>query len=471
MEENNEKIIKIPTKLKPFMIILLVGIFIFLSYIVLDFFLLNKLVFVKTFGQLYEFEEEDIEKLNKFEEFDWGSSTSNPEPLFLQGQYIFRKLIGINYDKLFLDSSIKDVEYFPEEVIPTNIFSQLGHRNEIIKNIRNYFAIKALYYFHKAISLNPLDCKYHLNYAECLSYIVESNRQNEMMNPVIKDVITRHFEHAVNLNNQWYHPSRAYGSWLFRYAKSEEVCDNPKLFDEVLNLGVQMYKEAIYRNNQLFSEAVNKYDDFTGNYNDLVSILPKNPNVFYTFSKYLQSKNIWDINEDNFYESIHLYTERFPLYKALIENLIGKKRYSESIYLLKEYLEYMPDDENAQKWLADLLFNNADRKEEGLEIMEKLVQMVPYKIEYLTRYSTMLFSTQDFGRAIEILNRALKLNRRDHGSYFLLGLALEKQLMFSDAINAYENALNLNPKNENYKRHLARLNIKLKTGGVSDVLK
>lgn len=249
---------------------------------------------------------------------------------------------------------------------------------------------------------------------------------------------------------------------FFSFAESEEACNNTDLLKQTIDLGVFMYKEAIKRNNALFLEAMEKYNTFTNNYDELKKIIPEVPDLYYSFAKYLQKIDLWEINEDNFYHDIQSHTDRFPLYRAVVEYLCQKNRFAEGVHVLKEYLEYAPDDANTHLWLGNVLFYNLHNKEEGIREIEIAVKLRPEDINILFSYGKMLFLSEEYKKSIETLKCVISGDAKRHDAYFLIAQSYERLLKMRAAEEAYENAVSLNPNSTEYKKHLARLRIELK---------
>jgi tetratricopeptide (TPR) repeat protein len=307
-----------------------------------------------------------------------------------------------------------------------------------------------------------LSSEYHIFLAEFLGHIYEERHLEGKYNPQIKEVIMHHFDAATRLDNKWDHPFRAYGNWLFSFAESEEACNNADLLKQTIDLAVLMYKEAIKRNNALFLEAMEKYNAFTNNYDELKKIIPEVPDLYYSFAKYLQKIDLWEINEDNFYHDIQSHTDRFPLYRAVVEYLCQKQRFAEGVYVLKEYLEYAPDDANTHLLLGNVLFYNLHNKEEGIQKIGIAVKLRPEDINILFSYGKMLFFSEEYEKSIDTLKRVISVDAKRHDAYFLIAQSYERLLKMREAEDAYESSVSLNPNSTEYKKHLARLRIELK---------
>lgn len=453
--------VSINPHIKPYLLTLLVIVFSFFFYYFFNFFFLRNTTYQQLVTLLQEpnipqsgtNENEELagSDENKItdspipivETFHTLNKSCNAEHHFALAQY---------YDRL----STNPVERGTQVVMGNDVLTSLYETQA-------YYESEALNHFQMTVILSPLSSKYHISFAEFLGHIYEKRQHEEKYNPQIKGLIMHHFETATRLDNKWDHPFRAYGNWLFSFAESEEACNNTDLLKQTLDLAVLMYKEAIKRNNALFLEAMEKYNAFTNNYDELKKIIPEVPDLYYSFAKYLQKIDLWEINEDNFYHDIQSHTDRFPLYRAVIEYLCQKQRFAEGVHVLKEYLEYAPDDANTHLWLSNVLFYNLHNKEEGIQEIGIAVKLRPDDISILFSYGKMLFFSEEYEKSIETLKRVISGDGKRHDAYFLIAQSYERLLKMREAEEAYENAVSLNPNSTEYKKHLARLRIELKT--------
>lgn len=442
--------IHIKTHFKPYLLAFLVILFSFLFYYFLNFFLLRNINYkqvVKLLNNSTETKVFSVDLTNTIyaRKFNILKNSNNAEHHFILAEYFDR------FSRIYPDTITRNTPFTRNTVSVS------------ITDIQAQYETEALNHFQRAIILNPLLTNYHISFAEYLDFIYKKRWHADKYNPLLMKIISHHFESATKLDNKWDHPFRAYGNWLFSLAKCEEICKRNDLLKQTLDLAVLMYKEAIARNNSLFLEGIQKYNAFTNNYHELKKIIPDVSQLYYSFAKYLQGKGLWEINEGNFYNDIQLHTERFPFYKALVENLSQKKRFIEGVYLLKEYLKYSPEDVYAHLWLSNLLFYNIQNKEEAIKEIEIALKLNHEDLDILFSYGKMLFSYEEYEKSIEILRRVLSRDTKSHEAYFLIAQSYEKLLEMSKAEESYENAISLNPNSTEYKKYLARLRIKLKT--------
>lgn len=455
--------ISVNPQIKPYLLTFLVLAFSFLFYYFFNFFFLKNRTYQQLVTLLQEpnISQSDTKENEDMAEGDESKITDRTIPIV----GIFNTLknssnaehhlaLAQYYERLSINTT-NPVERGTQAVIENDALAPF-------QDSQAYYESEALNHFQRAVILNPLSSKYHIFLAEFLGHIYEERPHDDTYNPQIKKMIMHHFESATILDNKWDHPFRAYGNWLFSFAKSEEACNNADLLKQTLDLAVLMYKEAIKRNNALFLEAMERYNAFTNNYNELKKIIPEVPDLYYSFAKYLQKIDLWEVNEDNFYHDIQSHTDRFPLYRAVIEYLCQKQRFAEGVHVLKEYLEYAPDDANTHLWLGNVLFYNLHNKEEGIQEIEIAVKSRPDDISILFSYGRMLFLSEEYEKSIETLKGVISRDAKRHDAYFLIAQSYERLRNMREAEEAYENAVSLNPNSTEYKKHLARLRIEVK---------
>ncbi len=437
--------------LKPYLLAFVVILFSFLFYYFLNIFLLRNITYKQAVKLLNNSTETKIfpgdpTSALYARKFIKLKNSTNAEHHFIIAECLDR------FNRIYLGTIGKEN--------PVAVGNKVSNS---LADVQVQYEKEALNHFQRAIIFNPLSSKYHISLAEYLDFVYKKRFHHDIHNTLINNVLTQHFESAAKLDNKWDHPFRAYGNWLFSHANSEEISNRNDLLKQTLDLAVVMYKEAITRNNSLFLEGIQKYNAFTNNYHELKKIIPNVSQLYYSFAKYLQEKGLWEVNESNFYNDIQLHTDRFPFYKALVEYLSQKKRFTECVYLLKEYLKYSSEDVYAHLWLSNLLFYNIKNKEEAIKEIEIALKLNPEDLNVLFSYGKMLFSYEEYEKSIEVLRRVLAKDTKRHGAYFLIAQSYEKLLEMSKAEESYENAISLNPDSAEYKKYLARLRIKLKT--------
>ncbi len=458
----------IKSNIQPYLAGLLIAVVLFCFYYLLDFFLLNNLTYCRVtevFNQQNASSKTNNTPMHSDD--DSISSLTGDKSMYKYRLQLFNKLKNSkNADQQFILAQCYD-QISLEAANPGNeeIFAEIRNEaSDSYADCQDHWEKEALSHFYRAVILNPLSSKYHILFAEYLDFVAKKRLYGENLNPAIKKIIVQHFESAIILDNKWDHPFRAYGNWLFSYAKSEEVCNNGDLLKQTLDRAVYLYKEAIRRNKALFSEGLDKYSSFTHSYDELKKLIsdPEETALYYALAKYLQGKGLWEANENNFYNDIKLHDERFLLYRAIVEYLSQKKRFSECVYLLKEFLEYAPDDVQAHLWLGNFLFWNIHNKEDGLKEIEIALNLKPEDLNIQFYYGKMLFSYEDYKKSIEVLKKVLLKDEKRHEAHFIVAQSYEKLLNVKEAEKYYENAISLSPNSDEYKKRLARLRIELK---------
>ncbi|MDR4507441.1 MAG: tetratricopeptide repeat protein [Candidatus Brocadiaceae bacterium] len=449
--------------IRPYLILALIIAFSCFFYYCLNFFLLSTIGYQNVLQSLNEPSPVEDENRASFPIHDSGLELSGRHP------GIFFPLLKKSSNA---DHHFALAQYFSK--LSEELVSFSENQPDDMKESEDNFTLRkaeALYdresfhHYMRAVQLNPLFARFHIHLAEYMHALSKKKQQGERYHPHTQKAIIQHFEYALMLDNKWDHPFRTYGNWLFSQAEREEVCNDAALFEQILNHAALLYKQAIEKNNNLFLEGMDKYFLFTRAYHQLKKIVPETPKLYYSFAKYLQKNGLWSENEDAFYRDIQTFTDRFLLYKAIVEYLTENKRYTEAVFLLKDYLEYDPEHVQAHIWRGNLLFYSLRNKEEGIHEIESALQLEPENPDILLAHGKMLVNYEEYEQALIPLQSVLAKAPKRHEAYFLMGKSYEKLLELEKAKEAYENAVALNPGSIEYLRPLARLKIQLKLSG------
>ena len=164
-----------------------------------------------------------------------------------------------------------------------------------------------------------------------------------------------------------------------------------------------------------------------------------------------------------------ILTENTDAYKLYLESKnYSKKRTDEdlrkAIDLLKEAVAKDPDFAEAHAELSYLYNNlsfygnlNKEVKDERRAYhIKRALEIAPDKPEVLwANASYNLSNTKDSSQVIADLRRAIKLKPNYADAYYVLGMALRRVRATDQALEAFEEAVNLDPKNEFLKVQLA----------------
>jgi tetratricopeptide (TPR) repeat protein len=121
--------------------------------------------------------------------------------------------------------------------------------------------------------------------------------------------------------------------------------------------------------------------------------------------------------------------------KAEVEKLVKNGQNPYTLYIL----------------LAEGARRAGDRDQESAALL-KALDLQPHSAGTLSRLASLYFEKQNFDRAALYLNRVAKINPDAANVYYSLALAEEGRYRFADAGRAYARAVELAPKNDNYRK-------------------
>jgi tetratricopeptide (TPR) repeat protein len=112
---------------------------------------------------------------------------------------------------------------------------------------------------------------------------------------------------------------------------------------------------------------------------------------------------------------------------------------------------------------ADLLMSRAIQAMQGkdnmlaAELCDRIIEMQDDWAEAFNKRATARFQMEDYNGAMQDIARALKLEPRHFGALAGMGFILQKTQQEKLAIRAFRRALELNPKQEELKKALEKL--------------
>ena len=117
-------------------------------------------------------------------------------------------------------------------------------------------------------------------------------------------------------------------------------------------------------------------------------------------------------------------------------------------------LELQPDFIHAKNGLAWAILDMGDPTK-ALDLFTQILKVRPKKYSALLGRAYAFSDVGDIDRAIQDFNDYLKLEPDDDDTFTFLGNTLYQANRFREAIIAYDNAIRINPRNENAKQNKA----------------
>jgi tetratricopeptide (TPR) repeat protein len=147
----------------------------------------------------------------------------------------------------------------------------------------------------------------------------------------------------------------------------------------------------------------------------------------------------------------------FHAMHRLIAIHLERRQWDEALVLTRRYVELYPDDAGLVEFVAGYL-GVAGRYADQIELIEQLVaRRQDYKS--LSMLGFALDRSGDHHRAIEVLNRAVKLRPDVFLALHYLGEAYQALERREDAIVAYEAELRVRPQSLEVQRRIRALRI------------
>jgi len=115
-------------------------------------------------------------------------------------------------------------------------------------------------------------------------------------------------------------------------------------------------------------------------------------------------------------------------------------------------LELQPDFIHAKNGLAWAILDMGDPAR-AIEYFTQILKVKPQKCTALLGRAYAFSDLGDIDKAIQDFNDYLKLEPGDDDTFTLLGNTLYQENRFKEAINAYDNAIKINPRNENARQN------------------
>lgn len=147
------------------------------------------------------------------------------------------------------------------------------------------------------------------------------------------------------------------------------------------------------------------------------------------------------------------------IYFQMYKSAEALKKLDDAVVYLKKYISIVPEDLNAQKFIADIYYLNQDydkayywyKKLDGKKING-----------FYLNYAKIVISKANVDEIIKVCKRAINNNEIDEYIYSNLGKIYKRIKAFKEAENAFSAALKINPKSVNDLLELSECQMELK---------
>ena len=144
--------------------------------------------------------------------------------------------------------------------------------------------------------------------------------------------------------------------------------------------------------------------------------------------------------------------------RAALEELIAaeRRRAAQAIVGAAERMRLDPNDHRLYMD-AGRMFHDEGNFSEAADLYRMVVSLLPKNIEAYYRLAELNLERAQHREAIDWLNKALRLDPHSSRCYDLLGTAYRLADQPEQAIQAFQQALTLDPLNRTYRLHLAQV--------------
>jgi len=155
-------------------------------------------------------------------------------------------------------------------------------------------------------------------------------------------------------------------------------------------------------------------------------------------------------------KALHLQSENIDSYRLLGEVYFRQRKDVEAIDAYEQVLRLDPFDDNARNFLF-FLYEKTQQPSAKAHLYEELLYLYGNNKLILSQIVEAYEKQNDFPKAIEYLDKIIKLDSTDAENYFKKGLLLENLKRNEEAISIYKKALQHSPDDKEIKGRLAIL--------------
>lgn len=184
------------------------------------------------------------------------------------------------------------------------------------------------------------------------------------------------------------------------------------------------------------------------------------PTAFYLHSLLLVGGRLLHMVLDAYNSLFDLKPEdKATIYRNLSTQYINKGLYDKALEHLQEWVQLEPSNAQAQYQLG-IALAAAGKNERAIGAFDAALKIKPKLKGALYRKSTILLRTKDFALAAKGFESMVKVTPDDARAHYLLGISYDGLSEIDKAIEAVQQAVDLNPKEIKYQQHLGFLNVR-----------
>jgi tetratricopeptide (TPR) repeat protein len=311
---------------------------------------------------------------------------------------------------------------------------------------------KAVTMFEKASQLDPKN-------VELLSGLAEAQAKSGNASGAILT-----YEQYLAMNSSADSEYKALGDLYLQQKKTESAVKNYKKYLEK-NTDSKIAKVVgdFSLDTKAYADAVKFYGMVSGADGESAEFLKKFGEAAF------QSKD--EERAYSIYKRLSLKTPQdADIFKLLYQIASKNGTKDESLDFLRKFTQLKPNDENAQRSLGDMLYEKHDSRG-ALNAYRAVLKVNPTAKGFYKKYAELVMAQEPPKKyakgektieeeIIEVLTAAVAAGEADVAMYRKLGVFYEKSNQYAKAVQTYEKASQLDPKDLSLLKDLARAQVK-----------
>lgn len=148
-----------------------------------------------------------------------------------------------------------------------------------------------------------------------------------------------------------------------------------------------------------------------------------------------------------YYTELSILTPKVPeIFRRLYDLSRKKGNVADAVTYLKRYLDFVPEDAEAKKDLGNLLYDQKDY-DGAIEAYRSAMKLNPAIKGFYKKYAEIVIARGQQDEVITAFSKLIQDGEADVGTYTTLGMIYQKKKSYSQAVEMYQKALQMEPSN------------------------
>jgi tetratricopeptide (TPR) repeat protein len=189
-------------------------------------------------------------------------------------------------------------------------------------------------------------------------------------------------------------------------------------------------------------------------YQKALSLDPSNPDFFHALGYSLANIGDYDNAATAYYYAIQIEPKNVQHYLGLGVVLLRQKNYAKAGEVYQWVLALDPNNQQAHEIMGKALIEQ-NKSTEALDFLQKSLQRFPNNTELRLQLASLLLKQGD-------LNGGTQIERQSAGNFLIqlkIGILLEKQERFDEALPFYRRAVSLQPQSLEAQAGIGRIHL------------